>query len=250
MRPFENCGRAPLADARGSACGSFDSAPNGTPTVREGSKSVFTQTLTGRAGLPKKPRQSWRGGAPFSRRHFICNSSARDARIRMTAAPCCRMGAPSPGVFPRGHVTEIFVVAQSFSVGRLMLFPKMPAARFVAIQRVDAHQLGQFKEIRHAAGLFERLIDLFRSRRALSRRANILRAVRGFCRWRVRGRPALRDIPQSSQTSLPSSRWNESTVRDAVRVQKSPGTLGDCRPERPEIRDARRRPFRAYVLAR
>ena len=40
----ENCGPAPLADARGSACFSFDSAPNGTATVRERSKSVFTQT--------------------------------------------------------------------------------------------------------------------------------------------------------------------------------------------------------------
>ena len=40
----ENSGLAPLAHARGSACLSFDSAPNGTATVGERSKSVFTQT--------------------------------------------------------------------------------------------------------------------------------------------------------------------------------------------------------------
>ncbi len=42
--PCENSGRAPLADARGSARCSLDRESNGTPTVREGSTSAFAQT--------------------------------------------------------------------------------------------------------------------------------------------------------------------------------------------------------------
>ena len=83
----ENHGPAPLAHARGSVCGSFDVAPNGTPTVtgragrrRLGSQrdrpalpvtagwspDFFTQTLTLRVLLalvrkPTEPRASARG---------------------------------------------------------------------------------------------------------------------------------------------------------------------------------------------
>src|SRR5579883_238431 len=63
-------------------------------------------------------------------------------------------------VLPRRDVAEAGVVAQRLPVGSLVLLAEMRAAGFVAVQRVDAHQLGQFKEIGDAAGLFQRLIDL------------------------------------------------------------------------------------------
>ena len=58
-------------------------------------------------------------------------------------------------VFPREDVGEIFVVAQRFAVRRLMFLAEMAAARFVAGQRVGAHQLGELQEIGDAPGAFE-----------------------------------------------------------------------------------------------
>src|ERR1700678_3494982 len=53
------------------------------------------------------------------------------------------------GELPRGDVAEIFIVAPSLAVRRLIFFSKMRTAGFVAIQRVDAHQLCQLEEIGH-----------------------------------------------------------------------------------------------------
>src|ERR1043166_10032860 len=42
-----------------------------------------------------------------------------------------------------------------------MFLSKMGAARFVAGERVDAHQLGELEEIGDSAGALERLIERF-----------------------------------------------------------------------------------------
>src|SRR5207253_8317547 len=56
------------------------------------------------------------------------------------------------GIFPCPDVRIVQVVAQSFAVRRLELLAEMPAARFIAMQRVKAHQLGEFEKVRNAAG--------------------------------------------------------------------------------------------------
>src|ERR1700756_1634381 len=62
--------------------------------------------------------------------------------------------------FPGKDSSKIFVVADGFTLRRLMLFPEMRAARFVAGERVGAHQLGKLEEISHPPGSFERLIEV------------------------------------------------------------------------------------------
>src|SRR6266581_6651994 len=63
--------------------------------------------------------------------------------------------------FPREHCCMTFVVAERLAVGRLMLLAKMPTSRFVALERVPAHQLGEFEEIGNAPGAFEGLVKIF-----------------------------------------------------------------------------------------
>src|SRR6266700_4195073 len=92
--------------------------------------------------------------------------------------------------FPREHCCMTFVVAERLAVGRLMLLAKMPTSRFVALERVPAHQLGEFEEIGNAPGAFEGLVKIF----VTAQDAHIL--------------------PEFfSQRRRPSSRWNESSDR-------------------------------------
>ena len=68
-----------------------------------------------------------------------------------------------------GEDRGVFViVAQRFAFGSLMFFTKMRAARFIASQRVDAHQLCEFEKIGDTSGALERLIKIF----AFTRNAN------------------------------------------------------------------------------
>src|SRR5437763_12163187 len=61
-----------------------------------------------------------------------------------------------------GEDRGVFViVAQRFAFDSLMFFTKMRAARFIASQRVDAHQLCEFEKIGDTSGAFERLIKIF-----------------------------------------------------------------------------------------
>ena len=62
--------------------------------------------------------------------------------------------------FPRKHCGLVFVVAQRLAFGRLVFFAKMPAARFVALESVDAHQLREFQKIGDATRAFERLVKI------------------------------------------------------------------------------------------
>src|SRR2546430_7840170 len=55
----------------------------------------------------------------------------------------------------------VFVVAECLTVGCLVLLAKMRTGRFVALKRVQAHQLGEFEEIGDASGTFEGLVKIF-----------------------------------------------------------------------------------------
>src|SRR5215211_3043940 len=57
--------------------------------------------------------------------------------------------------FPRKHSCMVLVIPERFAIGRLMFLAKMGAGRFVTLQRVNAHQLGEFEEIRDAPGAFQ-----------------------------------------------------------------------------------------------
>jgi hypothetical protein len=57
--------------------------------------------------------------------------------------------------FPRKYSCMALIVAERFAIGGLMLLAEMRAGRFVALQRVNAHQLGEFEEISDASGAFQ-----------------------------------------------------------------------------------------------
>src|SRR5437867_6943306 len=61
---------------------------------------------------------------------------------------------------PGKHRGVIFIVAQCFAFRGLMFFAKMRAGRFVALQCVDTHQLGEFQEICNTSGTFQGLIEI------------------------------------------------------------------------------------------
>src|SRR5690348_16808808 len=60
---------------------------------------------------------------------------------------------------PCGGVGEVLVVAQRLALGGLVLGPEMPAAALVAVQGVDAHELGQLDEVGHPPGVLEVLVE-------------------------------------------------------------------------------------------
>ena len=57
--------------------------------------------------------------------------------------------------FPRKHSCMALVVSERFTIGRLMFLTEMRSSRFVPLQRVNAHQLGEFEEIRDAPGALQ-----------------------------------------------------------------------------------------------
>jgi hypothetical protein len=56
---------------------------------------------------------------------------------------------------PRKHGSMALVISARFAIGRLVLLAKMCSGRFVALERVNAHQLGEFEEIRDAPRAFQ-----------------------------------------------------------------------------------------------
>src|ERR1017187_221021 len=64
-------------------------------------------------------------------------------------------------ILPGRHARILIVVAEGLAIGRLIFLAEVAAAGFVALQRVEAYELGQFEEVADAAGFFERLVQLF-----------------------------------------------------------------------------------------
>ena len=58
-------------------------------------------------------------------------------------------------IFPATYVHVILVVTCSFAVGGLVLFAEVCAARFVAVQCVDSHHLGDYQEVLQTESLFQ-----------------------------------------------------------------------------------------------
>src|SRR6185312_6600736 len=54
----------------------------------------------------------------------------------------------------------MFIVAQRFALWCLVFLPKMSAARFISMQRIDAHQLRELEEIRNTPRSFEALVQI------------------------------------------------------------------------------------------
>ena len=63
-------------------------------------------------------------------------------------------------ILPGGDVGEELVVTQRLAILGLILDPEMSAARLLPVERVQAHELPQLQEVRHPAGLLQRLIQL------------------------------------------------------------------------------------------
>ena len=63
-------------------------------------------------------------------------------------------------IFPGEDGGELVVVADRFAIRGLMFLAKMSTTRFVAFERVDAHELGEFEKIGHTPGALERLIEI------------------------------------------------------------------------------------------
>lgn len=57
--------------------------------------------------------------------------------------------------FPREHSCMALVVSECFAIGRLMFLAEMRAGRFVALERVSAHQFGELEKIRDAPGALQ-----------------------------------------------------------------------------------------------
>ena len=53
----------------------------------------------------------------------------------------------------------LLVVAQALALGVDVLLAEVAAAGLVALQRVEAEQLGELEEVGHAAGALERLVE-------------------------------------------------------------------------------------------
>ena len=90
---------------------------------------------------------------------------------------------------------------------------EMAAARFVSVQGVDAHELGQLEKVSDAAGFLERLVQLLAVPSTRTFERELARAVRESWRARAAGFASDRVMPQLSHISLPSSRCRLSTVR-------------------------------------
>ena len=72
----------------------------------------------------------------------------------------------------------------------------MAAAGLVALQRVEAHQLGELEEIGHAAGLFQRLVQFLARAEHLHVAPELLAQRGDFWRAPSSGPSAVRDMPQ------------------------------------------------------
>src|SRR5215475_11457624 len=59
---------------------------------------------------------------------------------------------------PRKHRGVILIVAARLAFGSLMFLAEMRTSRFIPLERVNAHQLGEFEEIGDAPGALQGLV--------------------------------------------------------------------------------------------
>src|SRR5262249_16412050 len=93
-----------------------------------------------------------------------CTTASTGARTRSSvllcaaSPPCPRRSIPPAVPLPRPDVHEVFVVTQRLAVFGLVFLAEMTAAAFVALQRVQTHQLGKLQVVGNSSGLLERLV--------------------------------------------------------------------------------------------
>ncbi len=63
---------------------------------------------------------------------------------------------PSPVYSQQETWAVVGVVPFGLTFGSLVFRPEMPAARFIAVERIGAHQFSELEEVRHTAGFLER----------------------------------------------------------------------------------------------
>jgi hypothetical protein len=63
--------------------------------------------------------------------------------------------------FPRKHCGVLFIVPERLAIGCLMFFAKMRAGRFISLESVPAHELGELQEIGNTSGAFQGLVEIF-----------------------------------------------------------------------------------------
>src|SRR5437762_620646 len=78
-------------------------------------------------------------------------------------------GAVAPLKFPGENVGEFIIVTQRFAFRRLMFFAEMRAARFIARECINAHELGELEKIGNPPRTLERLIEIL----AIARNADL-----------------------------------------------------------------------------
>ena len=163
------------------------------------------------------------------------------------------LGAALARVLPGGDVGEMLVVAQRLAVRGLMLLPEMSAARLLAMQRIEAHQLAELEEVGDASRLLERLIELGIAARDVDVAPELLAQLAESGRAPPESLRS-RAIPHFSHMILPSSRWND--VDGALPVDAAEKRSRERRPPRPRPRgipDATYRPvsslFDAEIVA-
>ena len=161
-----------------------------------------------------------------------------------------RAGGVAPGVLPDGDVREPRVVALRLAVGRLVLVAEVAAARFVARERVAAHQLAELEEVGDAPGPLERLVELARRRPGTIDVAPELLAQLGDLRQRV-AQPARRArhpaaVPQQLAQlamervrGLPAARREQRVDAPARRPRPPRRRPGDRAPTGASFADAR-----------
>src|SRR5262249_49322808 len=78
--------------------------------------------------------------------------------VQRLEVPCRRPSLAA--MLPDGDVAEVGVVAARLALLRLELLAEVPAARFAPLQRVEADELREVDEVRDAAGMLQRLIEV------------------------------------------------------------------------------------------
>ena len=122
-----------------------------------------------RVALPPDPERD------LHRIRTIARAAAASRTERLDEALRARPGRRG---HPHRHVGEARVVAPRLAVRGLVLDAEVAAARFLAGERVAAHQLAELEEVGDAARPLELLVELAPGRRARARRPRTPRAAR------------------------------------------------------------------------
>jgi hypothetical protein len=146
-------------------------------------------------------------------RSITCSSSSSTRRSRTTSGSFISDGsAPTPSNCQADTKAKFSSSRLASPPIRLVLDPEVAPTRLLTMQGVTAHELGQLEVVGDPARLLQRLVD----RSVVTENPHVgceLFPQRGISAIAFSRPVALRAMPQCSHMILPSSRWNQSTVR-------------------------------------